>query len=167
MMFFAQPYFEAPPSTRIEFVDSTPGSGQDANYLERIVRQKDSTVPVADRNSEVINALLDAYSSCRNRGWDGYDAEPVSRNSLEAAYRLADRIPYHVSLPEIGAEPDGNLTMEWYTSPSQLLNLSISSNGKLHYAAIFADGSSHYGTENGLSGFPFILKVLIEKVMER
>jgi len=54
-----------------------------------------------------------------------------------------------VSAANVGAESDGHITFEWYTSPRHILSISVSPDGKLHYAALIGSRKA-YGTEDFL-----------------
>jgi hypothetical protein len=65
--------------------------------------------------------------------------------------------------PSVGAEPDGHLTFEWHRSSRRTLSISVSPEGKLHYAALL-DSSKAYGTESFLGTVPKIILDLIHRV---
>ena len=86
---------------------------------------------------EALNDLFDVYHDCRESGWDGYCAAPVSKESFLAAYNLIRSLPLGFSRPTIGAEPDGQITLEWYRNPNRVLSVSVDPRGVLHFAGLF------------------------------
>jgi hypothetical protein len=42
-------------------------------------------------------------------------------------------------LPDIGAEPDGCITLKWSQGPRWLISISIGAEQDLHYVALFGD----------------------------
>jgi len=96
-------------------------------------------------------------------GWDGDKARPVSRHTMAAAERLVRSLPLGMSLPTIGAEPDGSLTLEWYKSPHRVVSVSVSPDGSLHYAALIGT-SAQYGREPQLDSIPPVILRLAEDV---
>ena len=49
--------------------------------------------------------LQAVYEECRIPNWDGYQALPVTRNTLHAAHSFLGR-PSGLPEPSVGAEPD-------------------------------------------------------------
>jgi hypothetical protein len=94
---------------------------------------------------EALEELDDVWNECRNPGWDGYGALPVEQDTLTAAYSLIDSLPLGFPKPSIGADPDGQLTLEWRKSPHRILSVSVDPNGYLHYAGLFGP-NKRYGT---------------------
>lgn len=89
--------------------------------------------------------LWDVWKDCSQPGWDGYGALAVEQETLAAAYRLIESLPLGFPSPSIGAEPDGQLTLEWHKSPTRTLSVSVDPEGYLHYAGLFG-GNKRFGT---------------------
>jgi hypothetical protein len=104
------------------------------------------------------------FEECQRANWDGYEAEPVSEDTYQLASQLLKALPLGTSMPDIGAEADGNLTMEWYRSPRRTLSVSISPEGELHYAALIG-ASKAYGTEPFFGEVPEAIMSLINRIM--
>jgi hypothetical protein len=103
------------------------------------------------------------YEECRIENWDGYGAQPVIKETFLIAEQLLKSFPLGTRSPSIGAEPDGQLTLEWYQSPRRTLSLSVSPEGTLHYAALL--GSSRaYGSEPFAGKVPESIMTLIKRV---
>ena len=86
--------------------------------------------------SEALNSLECLSSECSREGWDGYGADPVRGEAVAQARRFLDFLPEQLPVPDLGAEADGCVTLEWYASPDWVLSVSVSSDGQLVYAAI-------------------------------
>jgi hypothetical protein len=84
----------------------------------------------------VINELNSLASECQLADWDGHDASPLSSDSLDLARRFLLALPLGVFVPTLGAEPDGQVTAEWYRSPRYVLSVSFDPKGDLHYASL-------------------------------
>jgi len=78
--------------------------------------------------------------------WDGYGALPVEKETFLNTKKFLILLPLYITPPHISAEPDGNLTLEWFRSPDWLFSISIDSKGFLHYAAKFGM-RRNYGSE--------------------
>ena len=44
--------------------------------------------------------------------------------------------PARPVVPSVGAEPDGDITLEWYRATNWVLSVSVSADGILYYAAL-------------------------------
>ena len=110
------------------------------HYLTPVTRQKLSQV--------WCDALRDIVESKCTEGWDGYDAAPVSEQTLKEAYKFISLLPPSLPVPEeISADPDGDISLEWYRNTNYLLTISISEKKTISYAGVFGPYSKVHGTE--------------------
>ncbi len=139
----------------------------------RVTSFADQTIEAASRVHDRLidtetfgqlqRALYQIYKDCSQPGWDGYDAYPVSADTLELAIRVLNSLSPDFPQPSFGAEPDGQLTMEWYRSPHRVLSVSISPLGILYYAVTIG-AEQNYGRMPFLGKFPDTLGDWIRKV---
>lgn len=101
---------------------------------------------------------------CGLPNWDGYGAAPVNSETLRQAYRFLAALPLGTTAPSVGAEPDGQITFEWYHSVRRTLSVSISPEGELHYAALLGP-SKAYGSEPFFGEVPQVILDLIRRVV--
>lgn len=111
-------------------------------------------------HQEALEELGGVWEECRHSGWDGYEALPVEAETLRGAYTLIESLPLGFPRPSIGAEPDGQLTLEWHKSPMRTLSVSVDPDGFLHYAGLFG-ASKRYGTLAYFSSAPAELIQLV------
>lgn len=109
------------------------------------------------------SGLEQVYAVCQEHGWDGYGALPVSEDTYRLTQKFIDALPLGLSAPAFGAEPDGQLTVEWYSSPRRILSISVSAEGELHYAALLG-ASKAYGSEPFFGEVPRAIVDLIRRV---
>lgn len=100
----------------------------------------------------VIRELEKLWDDFRQPNWDGYGAVPLSANSYSLAAQFLRSLPLRTPPPSIGAEPDGHVTAEWYSSPRKTFSLSFSPDGYIHFALLHALKRT-WGTEP-FSGTP-------------
>src|SRR3989337_366884 len=117
-----------------------------------------------DRVRAVFEELSQVFEQCRDPNWDGYGAQPVSEETYRLARQFLAALPLSPPLPSIGAEPDGQITVEWHRSPQRTLSVSISSDGELHFAALLGSAKT-YGTEPFTGAVPKVVADLIHRVM--
>ena len=96
-------------------------------------------------HQESLEELAEVWDECRAPNWDGYGALAIEQDTFSKAYMLIDSLPFAFPRPEIGAEPDGQLTLEWRKSPTRVLSVSVDPDGLLHFAGIFG-ADKQYGT---------------------
>lgn len=147
-------------------VSTTSGLSETARLLENATsnvrnRLRDSVMLGLD--STVFDELADVWDACREPDWDGHNALPVSQDTLRNTYSLLEALPPGFPTPSVGAEPDGQLTLEWHRSPRRTLSVSVSPEGDLHYAALFGP-ARQYGTEAFFSEVPETILNLIRRV---
>jgi hypothetical protein len=119
-----------------------------------------------DSGQDVFEELLKTFEECRQPNWDGYGAQSVREETYDLAHQFLAALPLSTPVPSIGAEPDGQITVEWYRSPQRTLSVSISPNGDLHYAALLG-AERICGTETFRARMPQVLRDLIALIEER
>jgi hypothetical protein len=91
--------------------------------------------------------LARVAKACSQRGWDGYDAQPISPQTQRNARAFLEDLPMWLQAPDIVPEPDGEIAIEWDLGPGRIFSVSIGDTGKLHYAGLFKDGVERHGVE--------------------
>jgi len=134
---------------------ATAGFGEAALTVERAAREHRQRLreSAALGNQPALEELGEVASECGEVNWDGYGARPVEQETLRATYSLLDSLPFGFPLPSISAHPDGQLTLEWYRSPTRNFSISVDPDGWIHYAGLFGAGK-HFGTVPSLGGIP-------------
>lgn len=130
-------------------------------YTEERDRRRELQVFAID--SALREEMATVWDECRQPNWDGHDALPVTQDALRNLYLFLESLPSDMPAPSIGAEPDGDLTMEWHRSARRTLSISVSPDGDLHYSALFGANRVH-GTETFLGDIPDIILTLIRRV---
>ena len=141
------------------------GYGRVAESIDRAARQQRQALrqSAALGIQPALDELFEVWHECRRPGWDGYGAVAVEPATLDAAYYLLDSLPFGFPLPSVGAEPDGQITLEWRKSACRVLSVSVDPAGYLHYAGIFGS-NKRYGTLTLFSTAPNELLQLIREL---
>ncbi len=113
--------------------------------------------------ADLFADLEQLAEECSRHGWDGADAEPVHPGSIRLAATLLRALPLGSTRPTVGAEPDGQVTFEWYASPRHVLSVSVAPDGNLHYAALLG-AVRQYGTVPFFGDMPAAILDLIRRV---
>lgn len=131
--------------------------------IERILCHTRET-SLGQEATKLLESLYDVYRDRREPNWDGYDAEPIREGVYFEAMKLVERFPVGIPLPEIIAEPNGNIGFEWYKDPHHLFVASVGGNNTIRYAGIFGKGSESFGSENFGETIPHTIMRNINRV---
>jgi hypothetical protein len=119
-----------------------------------------------DARHQAVDVLMEIWRECQLDNWDGHQALPVSQEILRNAYWLIQALPLGFPAPSIGAEPDGEITLEWYRSRIRTISISVAATGVLHYAALFGS-NQHFGTVAFYEQMPSEILDLIQRVIAK
>lgn len=155
----------APGSLSLGAISS--GESDTAVYVQEQFRSglsilEQSRVPGIGR-SGVLAELKAMGAETARANWDGHGALAVTAEAVALAEKVIRCLPLGVSGPTIGAEPDGQITLEWYFTPRHTLSVSVSPDADLHYAALLGL-SRRYGTEPFLGVLPGPILQLIRTI---
>lgn len=120
--------------------------------LDRVRRPSAESV-VNGWRDVLLSNIYEIFNECSIVGWDGYEANPVSRASAEGAERFINLLPDRIQLPEIYPEQDGHIAFEWHTDKDKIFSVTISDK-LLIYAGIFNVNSKQHGEEIFLNEIP-------------
>ncbi len=116
----------------------------------------------------LLNAVLpemqEVLAETSYPNWNGYGAEPVSMMSFERAKHFISLLPGSTPVPGVSASPSGQILLEWYRAPKQLLSVSVSPIGQLHFSALVGNEES-YGVRDFVDRPPEDISRLIGEVM--
>lgn len=101
----------------------------------------DSSVSMGQRFRELDQIVARSASG---------QGEAVSASAVEHAKRFLALLPRNYSLPEVLADTDGDILIEWRPARDYIVTVSIAGNGQVHFAGLL-QGRSIYGTERSLS----------------
>lgn len=100
-----------------------------------------------------LRALETARAAASVENWDGQGATRVNFNSYLHAGAFVRALPRLVPAPDIGVDPDGEVSIEWSLGTRSVLTVSIGSDGRLSYSALIGL-SKVRGTEWLVDGVP-------------
>ncbi len=133
----------------------SPGIGPEARSVDKSVGEWRDTrmVSITLVRFAPWLELADIYQECRTRGWDGEEAEPLSAATIEKAQAFLSALPSAVPDPEVGPDPDGEVSFDWFAEPDWGVAVALNACGRLSYAAVFGENRAH-GTERFREGIP-------------
>lgn len=107
---------------------------------------------LADPVSYLENKIAELGEECNYVNWDGYGADPVSKESVAVALAIIRSLPQGMMLPDPGVEPDGAITLDWYSDRNNILSVSTDASGRLPYAFITYSHDSGHGVADFTNG---------------
>jgi hypothetical protein len=111
------------------------------------------TMSLGEPRREALLALDRAYQQARREDWDGEGALPVPLGAYRNALSVLRALPTALPLPDIFADSDGDISMEWFSNPSKVFAVAVSWDGTLHYAGLFGESVSK-GKESLVESLP-------------
>jgi hypothetical protein len=75
-------------------------------------------------------------------GWDGHGARPMEPLAYMYAKRFLSSMPTTSAFPEVGADADGDVSLDWFFGERRALSLSISSKGRCSFAWILGQSAA-------------------------
>ena len=126
------------------------GQSQSARRLselrEEIRKHLLTSLAVSRTTETALSELNNIRAEASHPGWDGYGARPVNFEAFLQARRFLESLPTTAPSPDVSADPDGEVSLDWVFGPRKALTLSIGANGRCSYAWIRGKRTSR-GTE--------------------
>lgn len=73
---------------------------------------------------------------------------PVDLDTVFAAMQFAYSLPRFGPMPEVSADPDGEVSFDWIGPTGKMFSVSVNKNNRLAYAGWFGEKSRIHGIEN-------------------
>ena len=114
------------------------GMSPTAQFLERtqgsILERYRQAVTVS--RQDLLDSIFEVWQAA-DEDWKVVDGEQViSEYVMETACRFVQALPLGFRLPAVTGEPDGQINLEWYRNPRNLLTVSIGPDNRLYWAAL-------------------------------
>ena len=90
--------------------------------------------------------LANVFAEASEKNWDGNGAEAVTLETYEMALEFLNSLPGSIPAPELSAEPDGAISLDWHGKNGRVLSISVNEIGMLSFAAIVGSKEYH-GTD--------------------
>jgi hypothetical protein len=88
---------------------------------------------------------------------------PVDVDTVHAAMQFAFSLPRLGALPEVSADPDGEISFDWAGPSGEMFSVSVNKHNRLAYAGWFGEKSRIHGIEQLAEGCPQQIVRGIEK----
>ncbi len=107
-------------------------------------RTQESKLSRIKKAIDTLKKLNQTYSI---DDWDGRGALAIPVNACEEAVQLILQLPDKYTMPEIIPETTGEVGLEWYVNPYQVLLLSLAGNGYIYFSGLFGYKNTEYGSK--------------------
>jgi len=123
------------------------GQSTEAKHLQdqiewTVIRLQDP-VEYVEPCRRVFREMEEVFLKCQEDDWDGYGAKGASLESFEHAHSFVLALPAQCLDLEVGVDPDGEFSFDWFGSRGAVLTISVGPNGQLTYAGRFGLARAH------------------------
>ncbi len=135
----------------------TAGVCDDAQAMEREISavkySTEQAVSFSSLRDRCLQELSEVITECSQANWDGYGAAPLDPIAISRAKQFIDALPTDSSYPEVGAMPDGDISLDWDIGSRRSLTVALGPQTRLAYAMINAD-EERSGTLSFIQAIP-------------
>jgi hypothetical protein len=115
--------------------------------------------------SDATEAIFEAWQAT-DESWKLKDDEvAISEEVRDTAIQFVENLPLGFPQPEVTAEPDGHINLEWYREPRRVISVSIAPDNRLHWAALIGTESPR-GVVRYIDRIPAIILDQIARIFE-
>lgn len=91
----------------------------------------------------IAASLAEISSAAATANWDGFGAEAVSTQTLSQTRQILAMLqillPQTTPPPDVLAEPDGEICIDWTAESARTISISIGAHGRINFAARFGE----------------------------
>jgi len=107
-----------------------------AEIVENARRHLLKSYSVRRGYERALGELEEAKKEASVEGWNGYGARPMNSEAYINAKMFLESMPSTAPFPEISADPDGDVALDWSFSPGRALSVSIGPTGRCSFAGM-------------------------------
>lgn len=103
-------------------------------WQEEIREHLLTSYSVREARERLLDELDSLTLEASRQGWDGYSAEPMSPEAYDYAKMFIKALPTTAPLPELNADPDGEVSLDWHFGHRRALTVSVGPTGRCTFA---------------------------------
>ena len=84
-------------------------------------------------------SLGEVIFECSQPNWDGYEANPITKASVDNLIKFMNILDDSLPDPDPGCDPDGQVSIEWYFQPGRISLSFDHEEEKVYYAYILEE----------------------------
>jgi hypothetical protein len=96
---------------------------------------------VRGARERLLDELDNLWEAASSKGWDGYGAEPMNADAYDFAKMFIKALPTTAPLPEVNADPDGEVSLDWTFGKRRALTVSVGPTGRCAFAWLLGQRS--------------------------
>ena len=104
------------------------------NLREKIREHLLLSYVMSNPAGQVLTQLDEVCAEASHEGWDGYGARPLGPGAYGFAKIFLNALPSTVPLPELSADADGEVSLDWIFGERRALTVSIGPTGRCTFA---------------------------------
>lgn len=89
-----------------------------------------------------LSELEEVRAEASAQGWDGYGGRPMHPDAYLKARLFLEAMPTTAPRPEISADPDGDVALDWIFGQRKALSVSINPTGRCTFAWMLGQSTS-------------------------
>ena len=113
---------------------------------ERVREHILNSYVMSNATEKVLTELKEVREDASRTGWDGYDARPLDPDSYKFAIRFLNALPTSAPLPEVSADTEGEVALDWIFGKRKALTVSIGPTGRCTFAWMLGQ-KTYQGTD--------------------
>ena len=98
--------------------------------------------------------------------WDGEGADPVTEDVIKAAEKVIDELPGDSGVPEISADPEGNVEFDWHLDNGTMFTVCVGQTGIIVISGLHPTKAELTVTAKDKERVPSILRCGLEWLNE-
>ncbi len=146
---------------------NTAVSDEAVSLRQTVVGMVESGKQVESLHGECNRLVMDLWQlqdECNTIDWDGYDSLPLSPVAVQRTTQLLYQLPEGFTFPEIAAEPDGSVSLDWMLSRSRMVSISVGESDRLAYAWLDGTDKGHAVAKHDGITFPNRILGVIQSI---
>lgn len=133
-----------------------------SDEADRVKRQINESLEhyLQPQLEQLIPEIKDAAESSQTPPAISVDSETVT-----AAIEFSWLLPRFAPMPEVSADPDGEISFDWIGPAGRMFSVSVNKSRRLAYAGWFGEDSKVHGTEKLADSFPQAILRGVQRTM--
>jgi hypothetical protein len=120
--------------TPVRFTGESESAKSISRMQEDILKHLMTSYVISARAERVLSQFEELWSEASCTGWDGYGAKPVDPIAYRYAQSFVNALPTTAPTPEVSADSDGEVALDWFFGNRKALTVSIGPTGRCTFA---------------------------------
>ncbi len=113
---------------------TSPAAQSAKKAVAELLESRERSQSLFGEKSEAISALRALSEECAEDDWDGNESFGIDALTAWNAEEFIRSLPDHFPMPEVSAEPDGAISLDWIASKNRIVSLSVGQGNRLAFA---------------------------------